>query len=223
VRFDVSGTTLQFKRWLDQVNPGRGWTGFANSEWPGATINPGTKGGGALAALVKSTDGSLGYVDLATARANGFETAGGGTDDTFWLAVDDNAGQPSEPTADPDGYREGTPARGANCDGTQFTRQPGGADPTLEDWSQVTGATTPSGYPLCLLTFDLAWDDQADVYGSGDGEQGQARTVKDYLADVVGTSGQSLLPAGDYSSLPRDIQAVSLRAVESIDWNKSGG
>lgn len=216
VRFDASGTTQQFKRWLDHVDPGRGWAGYGNTEWPGTTINAGTKGGGALAGLVASADGSLGYVDLATARAKGFEAG----DDTFWLPVDDAAGQPVEPTADPQGYVQGTAARGANCDAAQFSGAPAGADPTLGDWSAVTGVETPTGYPLCLLTYALAWDDAARVYGAGAAEEAKARTVKDYLGFVVGADGQSILAAHDYAPLPAGLAAVARDAVTRIDWNR---
>lgn len=216
VRFDVSGTTQQFKRWLDHVNPRRGWSAYGNTEWPGNTINAGAKGGGPLAALVASTDGSLGYVDLATARAAGFEAG----DDTFWLPVDDTAGNPVEPTADPQGFVHGTAARGAACETTQFTGVPGGSDPTLGDWSAVTGVETPTGYPLCLLTYALAWDDDAPVYGATAAEEAKARTVKDYLALVTGSDGQGVLAAHDYAPLPAALAASAQAAVDRIDWNR---
>jgi ABC-type phosphate transport system substrate-binding protein len=218
VRFDTSGTTLQLKRWLDHVDPAARWTALGNTEWPGATVNAGAKGGGALAALVAATDGSLGYVDLATARANGFEASETAPDDTFWLPLDDNTGAPAEPTADPLGYVQGTTARGANCEAAEFSGEPGGADPTLGDWSAVTGAGAPAGYPLCLLTFELVWDDAATVYAATPAEQASARTVKDYLSEIVGATGQATLAPGDYAGLPANLRDVAAGGVAQIDF-----
>jgi ABC-type phosphate transport system substrate-binding protein len=221
VRFDGSGTTLQFKRWLEHVNPARGWSALANTAWPGSTVNAGVKGGGALADLVTATDGALGYVDLATARAKGFDKAPGTADDTFWLPVDDNTGSPTEPTADPAGYvQSATTPRGAGCNSTEFAGAPSGADPTLRDWSAVTGATTPTGYPLCALTFLLAWDDPAKVYGAGVTEAASARTVEDYLSVIVSAPGQAALAPGDYARLPGNLGLVAALAVAGIDFNR---
>jgi phosphate transport system substrate-binding protein len=70
-REDGSGTTTNFTKFLDQVDP-TDWTlGSGDTvEWaslPGTTRG-GTKNGG-VAQIVKQTDGAIGYVDLADATA----------------------------------------------------------------------------------------------------------------------------------------------------------
>ncbi len=79
VRFDSSGTTFSFKQYLDGINPATGWQALANTAWPnsggGNVVNGGANGAGVLAQKVKATAGSIGYADLATARANDFSKA----------------------------------------------------------------------------------------------------------------------------------------------------
>lgn len=88
VRVDSSGTTFAFKKFLKGINPSFTWEEptLGNTAWPnnaGATaVLTGTgTGGGPLATKVAQTFGSIGYVDLASARAAGFkkESSGNGT------------------------------------------------------------------------------------------------------------------------------------------------
>jgi ABC-type phosphate transport system substrate-binding protein len=80
-RFDSSGTTFSFKQYLDGINPTLApttWLALANQSWPNPgpnLVDGGANGAGALANKVKVTDGSIGYADLATARANSFQKA----------------------------------------------------------------------------------------------------------------------------------------------------
>lgn len=73
VRGDSSGTTDGFKLYLNGINPSTGWGGaYKGTVWPGTPLTNGS-GGGALATKVANTNGSIGYVDLATARIKGFQ------------------------------------------------------------------------------------------------------------------------------------------------------
>ncbi len=199
-------------------------------------------GGGGLAAAVTASEGSIGYVDLATARSNQFEitptSASVTTQDyTFWTPIQNNPGGTGtkyvEPTVDPLAHKPGVGARGSNCGDVAVRNAPTPAnsprnDPTLGDWS-TTFAAGGAGYSNCVLTYIMAWDDSAPVYGNTADEQGKARTVKDFLATaVVSAAGQQFVNV-DYSALPNPQATPLLKyaqdGVNAIDWNKaaSGG
>ena len=261
----TSGTSAGFQKWLNLIRPAGypitfGATGGtpANDDrfWPGADANnsnlntgetPGKflrgDGNANVAAKINDNDGSIGYVELADARAAQFGVAPatgasvtqsmqGPNNDTFWIPTPNGSGTQTEPTSNTQSYKNGT--AGANCDSTQFSVRPSlAAAPTGDlpaprdghrslgdDWSLVDGLNSNSGYGICLPTFDLAFDDYAVAYGTGD--EAKARTVKDYLTTVVGSTGQAVLPGADYSALPANLLAVAKDAVDTMDWNKSG-
>jgi hypothetical protein len=269
VRQDSSGTTFSWKAYLNLINGSRGWTttyAAPNTLWPAAggagtaTATPeatnvcpnaepnllcsaSTSGGGALAGVVNATDGSIGYVDLATARKRGFDitvhTLPGDTaqDYTFWSPLETSpngnasSGTYAEPTNDPTAHSGGTGQKGANCTTAPIVGLPTAAnspngDPTEGDWSHVIAAGGPS-YPACVLTYALAWDDSAPVYGNTPTEEAKARTVKDYLSTIVGNPGQVKLATTDYSALPNSQATPLLKyaqdAVSAIGWNKAAG
>lgn len=195
-------------------------------------------GGGGLAAAVTASQGSIGYVDLATARSNQFEitpatVATPAQDYTFWIPVQNNPGATGtryvEPTVDPLAHKPGVGARGANCGDVAVRNVPTPAnspknDPTLGDWS-TTFAAGGAGYSNCVLTYVMAWDDSAPVYGNTADEQAKARSVKDFLTtSVVSAAGQQFTNV-DYSSLPNSQATPLLKyaqdGVNAIDWNKT--
>ena len=138
VRQDSSGTTFNFKQWLDLVShrtggSGTDWgmtgTGYNtpgnNTNWPAPTIHNAGSGGGNLATTVAGTDGSIGYAFLGDARAKGFDmtatTPGTQADTTFWLPIYNDA-SPTPKLLDPqangnDGYKagQGINTHGSNC------------------------------------------------------------------------------------------------------------
>jgi ABC-type phosphate transport system substrate-binding protein len=189
-------------------------------------------GGGALADAVNAVDGSIGYADLSTARVKGFDFTGR-EDHTFWapLEVDPERGSTgiyAEPTAVPTAHTPGA-TKGASCGNATVRNLPAqstwrNSDPTLGDWSAAFAAGGAGVYPACILTYELAWDDSAVVYGASDTEQAKARTVKDYLTRLVSPQGQSAIKAADYSSLPntasQPLATWAQAGVASIDWNK---
>ena len=112
------------------VNPVRNWdpgftTGPDTRNWPNASLVPradcagtptgpqGThltsgcaNGNGPLLAKLNATDGGVGYSDIATGRANGFDitptaSAGSRDDDRFWTQTTNPSNQFVEPTHDP--------------------------------------------------------------------------------------------------------------------------
>jgi ABC-type phosphate transport system substrate-binding protein len=195
-----------------------------------------SSGGGGMTTAVADTDGSIGYVDLATAREKGFTIEPNKNDHTYWIPL--QPVNPSttpgtvesevfdEPTTDPTAHFNpalNTSVRGANCSGADWRGYPTGeGDPTLGDWSQAiaTGGTT---YPVCAITYDLAFDDDATVYGNTPKEEAEARTVKDYLTSVTSDLGQLELAKFDYATLPEALIADAQTGVAAIGWNKSAG
>lgn len=264
VRQDSSGTTYGWKAYLNLVNPSRRWTGdvygATNTRWPAAggsgvgtvvaaasgadctgadrLCSPTARGGGSLARLVASTDGSIGYVDLATARSNGFEITPAASeaakDYTYWspLEVMDGSreGTYAEPTVFATSHVAGGD-KGAACATAPVTAGPTAAnspkgDPTLGDWSNAYAAGGEA-YPACVVTYALAWDDNAPVYGNNADEEAKARTVKDYLSLIVSEGGQTFLLTSDYSPLPnaagQPVADWARAGVDAIDWNKTTG
>lgn len=255
VRFDASGTTFALKDYLHRIDSAEGWlttyqTGAnGNREWPGAVFGTGGQCGATaapgnqadatdqltsgcangnenLVPVVNSTDGSIGYSDVASARTAvpslAVNPAGVTPPDKYWTQVQ-NGDTPTpdweEPTSDPVGYQS-TGNRGANCVTTQFVNL--GAT-TLGDWSQASGVNSATGYGICTLTYGLVFDDNALVYGVSAIEEQRARTVKDYWESIVSTPGQTLLTLNDYAPLPAGILATARAGVAAIGWNKAAG
>jgi ABC-type phosphate transport system substrate-binding protein len=247
-RFDSSGTTFVYKEYLQVANPGRGWLALGNTTWPNNdTPSPGkqldadgpdepgtdtvptlqrgaTNGNGALATKVAGTEGSIGYLELSTARSNGFSYPDAAGDDRYWMeAQNGNADQ----WTSPDRFgAASTSDRGANCHTVAFRNVPGAPgdqSATLADWNTVSGINTDQAgaYPICSLTYGLTFDDMSDAYGNTDAEEAKARTAKDYLA-AIERFGQAGLTSVDQSPLPTDIRSRARAGIEAIDWCKDG-
>jgi ABC-type phosphate transport system substrate-binding protein len=252
VRFDESGTSFAFKDYLDTVNGGRGWLTTYGSgtngtrDWPGATFGPradcaGTpngpgsqddavdqltsgcsNGNGALTSKLISTDGSVGYSDISTARNASPSlaiTPEADDNDTYWTQIPNGSGAFAEPTADGFGFRTDG-LKGSNCQATTFTSVPAS---TLQDWSQVSGVDSPAGYGICTLTYGLLFDDNADAWGNTPAEEAKAATVKHYWLNALSGGAQGQLFGNDYAPLPPAILALAQAGVNQIDWNKGTG
>ncbi len=270
VRLDGSGTTYNFKAYLSLLPgaPAGLWTTSPvvgdNNVWPVTTSKNETpeaankttnvcedaslictaaaEKGGPLAKAVAATDGSIGYIDLATARKEKFSIEKNKPNYDYWIplqTVDPTAPEGEgvgkrvgvnyvEPTAVPTAHIVGNGAAlGANCTNADYRGIPTtpASDPTLGDWSNAiaTGSTDTVTYPACAMTYDFAFDDDAPVFGDTQIEQERARTVKDYLTAVVSSAGQLGLPAADYGILPLSIQAIAQGGVNAINWHKEAG
>jgi ABC-type phosphate transport system substrate-binding protein len=247
VRKDVSGSTLTLKRWMDVQRPATGWAALANLDWPNPDANlivPTGTGGGQVADNVNANDGSIGYVDLATARSKGFDLNPGTGDTTYWLPVQDQNSSFQDPQyfhyaqITNAAYQAfyGTPVKkGANCRSTQFSGIPDvngngkDAEDTFGSWLNVSGVATGSngGYPICLLTYDLAWDDAYDAFGgdlppiSPRPIEAAQRTVRDYLVYGTSLSGATQANTNDYAQLPEDIRSsIASPAAAALSFNK---
>jgi ABC-type phosphate transport system substrate-binding protein len=269
VRLDGSGTTYNFKAYLSLLPgaPSGLWTSApvagTGNVWPVTTSSKTTpeevvkatavcedisdichgteNGGGALTAAVNATDGSIGYVDLATARKKGFTvtpTTSGTPDHTYWIplqTINPSKGNEVgsnfvEPTINPlSNLSTETERPGANCTNADYRGYPEASasdpDPTLGSWTDAiaTGSKDTTTYAACALTYDFAFDDDAPVYGNTQAEQEKARTVKDYLESVVSPTGQIGVLTADYGALPSNVVQIAQKGVEAIGWNKSAG
>jgi ABC-type phosphate transport system substrate-binding protein len=253
VRKDVSGSSLTLKRWLDVQRAATNWVnGFTNLQWPNdngdnttSLVRPDGTGGGQVAAKVNAIDGSVGYVDLATARGAGFDLAPGTDDTTYWLPVQDQNSSFQDPQyfhyaqITNSAYQAfyGTPVKkGANCRSTLFSGVPDpngngkDADDSFASWQDVNGVASGSngGYPICLLTYDLAWDDALKAFPTSPlppttprPVEAAQRTVRDYLVYGTSLSGMTQANTNDYAQLPEDIRSlISSPAAAALSFNK---
>ncbi len=217
---------------------------YNNQDWPndaGATaVLRGTgNGNGPLADKVNATDGSIGYGDLAVARSKGFNKQNTDADTTWWLPVQNQANSYKEPTYSPESYKVNraagtidagdpgfTAKKGSNCRSTTYTNLPGGGDgpeDTLLSWSQVEGVGGTGEYPICGLTYVMAWDDTFDAFGAGMNriEEARQKTVKDYLFYALSNTGQNLGDINDYARVPDSILVnIARPAQQALDYNK---
>jgi ABC-type phosphate transport system substrate-binding protein len=230
VRFDSSGTSFEFKKFLETVDSADGdgsdtpWETLGNTSWPDTTVNAGEAGGQPLANKVAADDASIGYVVLADGRDAGFQrdTAG---DDEYWLPL--RSGAPNSTTngfADPAKAGVSSSTRGANCDTATYQQTGGGTVPTTTqsepDWSRVVGFNSASGYSICALTYALAWRDAADVEDPNAAiTESRQRTARDYLDYVVSDTGQADAVAQDYSALPAGVLGTARSGVGRVCWD----
>ncbi len=225
------GTAYMFKQWLNTVDSHRGWNSLANTEWPndsGATAtarSPRNDHGEAEA--VAQTNGSIGFSSLPSAREMRFgqfdpsnfkyEKSG-----LFWLSVINGANERVEPTRDPESGADNV--MGANCDNPTFNYVPSGYDTTVTPiWRAVTAAGSKTGWPICALTYFLAWDDASTVFGNTTAAEANQRTVKDFLAYTLGSVGQEIAKERDYSPLPPALLADAQEGERRVGWEKTPG
>ncbi len=243
VRHDQSGTTHIVKRFLGQLNnssfpvtgePEKTWgqlsEGALNTVWPTAThaINATASSGSGLAAEVKATPGSIGYLNLAEARSLGFGGSGG---QTFWVMLQNTEKKGKLTYTDPstgstEAVMTGTTPQNANCDGTVYTDNENKPFPPASvgvAWDTATTlASQKKSYALCGLTYDLALEEYSNLSGK-EATQEEEETVKTYLQfSVDKKGGQADLEGQDYYPLPKG--AVATEAVQgaaSITWKKA--
>jgi ABC-type phosphate transport system substrate-binding protein len=230
VRFDNSGTTFVFKRYLDASaggafdwsEPSEGGT-LGNTAWPAPTVNAGVNGNGPLldTLAAQGANGGIGYSDLGGARARnfGWNYAGGTAvpdDRMIWVRVQQIA---TNNYISPARVEDQNGGKGARCTNVSYTNQPA----TTEDsWFATTGIPTPLDYPICALTYVMAWESPSDV---GINSLSRAVGRRDYIGYMLdrpglGTTppssqcdpfdpsygkGQCKLPANDYARLPSDV------------------
>jgi ABC-type phosphate transport system substrate-binding protein len=231
VRLDGSGTSHVLKKYLGLINKStsfattnvkgesvgnKTWDEIAegpeNTSWPtaDAVVRPEKTGGGAVVAKVAETPGSIAYANLADARANTsfIPPTGGPNKATFWVPIQNKTGTVTY--ADPSSNKEVALLREANCAKTEYTNGEVAFPPAnvQESWSEITTKTEEAHYPICGLTFDLAFVSFGSFPGTSIEE---ATTTNNYLQYVVDTvkekegnkqnGGQTLIKNHDYEPL----------------------
>ncbi len=163
--------------------------------------------------MVKKTneiDGALAYTatpDFKTSAFNGNLTA---------VPLQNNG----KTSAGSGAFADPASGETANCTLTPYfvptDARPGAGDGIGVDWSSVFGIYPNIGgnsYPLCTLTFNLAFHEMHLVQQGGSGSEGpfttgQFTTVNDYLREyMVQPAGQSAINSHYYASLPASNQA----------------
>jgi ABC-type phosphate transport system substrate-binding protein len=184
------GETDKTRTWAELEPITTTSTGAPNTNWPEhcpeasfltKVVRPAGTGGGEEVATVKATAGAIGYAAYPDALAGGAKT----------LEVQNN-GQGAFATAS-----FGAPGNGseANCTATKYVvpveARRGEGTGLSADWSQVFGAKATIGgsaYPLCTLTYVLAFNKYSLVGYSQKAEV----TAHDYLKEYVeAAQGQS--------------------------------
>ena len=194
-RSDGSGTTFVFTSYLSAVssdwktNIGAG----KSVPWP---VGVGGQGNAGVAAVVKSTPYSVGYVELAYVMQNNMTYA-------FVQNADGTAFV--EPTLD-------TIAADATAATTSFPAPDG-------DWSKVSIVNEPGkdSYPISSLTYLLVYKDLSQVNGM---TQGKAKSVVDFL-DWAIHDGQQFSSDLLYVPLPDAVVKMDEQAISEITFNGS--
>ena len=237
VREDASGTTYQLKNYLDALykkglsctkgategkaswaeleaieSPNLSWPESCSEKSLSALVRPAGAGGAEEVKKVNATAGSIGYAALPDAEANKTGT-------TAILALQNN-GQKTGGAAE---FAEPAAGATANCGGMayQVPKLNGRRD---IDWSGVYGAHPAIGassYPLCTLTYDLAFHG----YKAAGFTEGQEITARDYLYGyLVQSAGQKAIGGHYYSPLPSsseerlDVLGAAQKAASSISY-----
>jgi ABC-type phosphate transport system substrate-binding protein len=229
VRKEGSGTTSIFKKYLNIAEPTEflvegsltTWKKLAeatsNTIWPEEKADPVIpgKGGGGVVAAVAATESTIGYANLADARAS----FGAPTGEMFWAVIENGSikkGKKGQPIfADPASNGE-VPAKGsANCSETLYTDGVHKFPPETTEklWNEVTTALSEPHYTICGFSYDLS---VTKFEGFGKGEAAidpGSRTASDYLKFEL-EGGQKLLEGNDYLGLPENAAGHILKIAQ---------
>lgn len=194
-RADGSGTTYALTDYLSKVSPdwkskiGQGKT----VPWP---VGIGSQGNQGVAATIKSTSYSIGYVELAYAYQNNMTYA-------FVQNADGNAFV--EPTID-------TVSADAASGSTSLPAPDG-------DWSKVSIVNQPgsNSYPISTLTYVMIYKDLSQVNGE---TQDKATKVVSFLNWII-HDGQKFATPLLYVPLPDSITKLDEQGLGEIVFNGS--
>jgi ABC-type phosphate transport system substrate-binding protein len=212
-------------------------TGCENQRWPAKAhvVRPTITGNPGVVEKVATTPSSVGYADLAVAREYNFfsgKEEGGenkkqAAKERFWAAVENKKSPLTymDPSSDGDTYKIGD----SNCKKTKYinteTSEEFPPESTRESWSGATADDEDETYPICGLTYDLAFKLYKPFYeGTASEEAGKkkATSVENYLFYEVGKkSGAKASKKTDYEALPKSVLAKSVVGVEEIGYAES--
>jgi ABC-type phosphate transport system substrate-binding protein len=235
VRKDESGSTHILMKFMNLINKeplvtakgSHTWAelgeGALDQTWPTAAgvVTPTGTGGGELAKLVAKEPGFIGYVDLATARGvPQFGSEGGAGKATFWAELENENKKGKAKFQEPSLNGENGTTNTANCKKTLYSNFSEGKEisfppPSVtENWNEVTTKLAEKTYPLCGLTYDLAFTHYGLLPGTSKEE---VQTVSDYFKFITEKKGgQVLAQEGDYAALPKAVESISLAGIPLI-------
>jgi ABC-type phosphate transport system substrate-binding protein len=220
VRKGGSGTTHILKKYLGLIDNSpwpatnekgetvgeKTWGGTAeggdNPTWPTADAVTRASGGSGVVSAVATTPSSVGYANVADARANAafVSPSGGPKTATFWVPIQNKTAEPVT-YADPASNKEVATKKESNCVKEEYTDgvNPFPPENAQVSWSEVTTRVTEPKYTICGLTFVLAFTN----YGSFPGTTiGEATTANNYLQFVTSSKGGQLqIKGNDYEPL----------------------
>ena len=222
VRFDDSGTTSIFKRYLVRADGARStsvncavgsaWSSFTaspNTSWPNTgtcngLTNGGSSGNPAMIAKLQATDGGISYPDLADIQGKAGLVIASVQNATGTSFAAPNAG------------------KGANCDFSTLALP--GSNPSDsvglnagDNWGSdnatvnspnpdhVNATDLGSKYPICGITFSLVYSGLSD--GSAPNavsrlSADQRRTLYSYETYILSNAAQDRLGSVSYAALP---------------------
>ena len=207
--------------------------GCQNQRWPAAAkvVRNTEAGNPGVINKVNSTPSSIGYADMAVAREYKFfsEAAAGGGEEKlgkgeqhakFW-AVLQNGATPQTTYMDPSTKGDGSTSSQSNCKNTRYIENGEKEFPPASIralWNEAKAATVEEHYPLCGLTYDLAFREYKP-YGF---TKGVATSVHDYLKfEVSSSNGGKIMKKKDYEALPKAVIKEAEAGLDEIGWEKA--
>lgn len=198
------------------------WPTAAHVVWNTETGNPG------VVNLVNSTPSSIGYADLAVAREykyfsskedKGGEDKKGEANPKFWAPIQNSAATGAGETyADPASKGDNETLANSNCKNTHYIESEEKTFPpenTRDLWYEAKAAKVEENYPICGLTYDLAFR-QYKYFGF---ELKTATTVENYLRyEVSSKGGGKAIKDHDYEALPKEVIKKAEAGIEEIGW-----
>jgi phosphate transport system substrate-binding protein len=183
-RQDDSGTTDNFTKYLGTAAPAA-WPYPHAKAWAGKGGQAAAKSSG-VSALVKQTEGSIGYFELSYATSQSIPT----------VKIDTGAAAPVEATS-------------ANASAGIATAKITGTGSDLSlDLSAAYTTKADNAYPIVLVTYEIACD-------KGN-KAGTLALTKSFLTYIASDAGQSQLAAESYAPLPTEIATKVRSTVAAL-------
>ncbi len=222
------------------AEPGKTWSvvseGCENQRWPAAAevVHTEAKSGNqGVIEYAGATESSVAYADVAFAQEYHFfskEGEGGEVSKArlkkgegevrFWAPVQNTPTSTSyaEPTTEGDSEAKLT-KENSNCAESKYVESGEKAFPpetTRDLWYEAKASNTEENYPICGLTYDLAYR-QYGAFEFGAEAKGIAITVENYLRYVVSPKGGGkALKGHDYYPLPAEVVEKAETGIQEI-------
>ncbi len=204
-----------------------------NQRWPLAAHvirNETETGNPGVINLVNSTPSSVGYADLAVAREKKFfstkgeggENKKGEQNTKFWAPVQNGSGATY---SDPSSKGDTEKLASSNCKNTRYIENGEKEFPpasTRSLWNQAKAALIEENYPICGLTYDLAFREYKPYLAGTPFEaegKATATTVENYLMyEVSSKGGGKEVKNHDYEALPKEVIKKAEAGIAEIGY-----